>query len=213
MPVNTDKPQPGSGQTRPNQPAEGARHPGNAPGGVMVAPVRHPPVPAEPYDLPPGVHPADQSGPEELESTFHEKSGEPYPKGRKPFAVKNAFAFPINQRAASHFRTGVIAVNANESGTAQVVGRLPGRVSLTLWVPNPIIVGGVSVTPTAGVLFAPTEGEMQGLFGGSILNIGDSVTIESESAVHVGLIPGATVGYVQYLDLFNPADQGISGNT
>lgn len=212
MPVDTELPQPGSPHTRPNQPSEGVRSPTQPTGvGVGVSPAQR----QAPTDtgLPPGAHPMDQAGPDEWE-LGQEKSGAPYKRGRKPFADSNAEAFQVFERSASHFRTGVIAINSNEGGTAQVVGRQPGRVRLILWIPTTnIVVGGVLVTPPNGVLFAATEGEMQGLFNGSIINVGDSVSIESEASVHVGLIPGATVGYVQYLDLFNPPSQGITGNT
>lgn len=210
-PVDTELEQPGGPHTRPNQPSEGVRSPGTPPSGPGIGVGGGGPPHAPASDLPPGVHPMDPSG-AEVSPVPGEAGSQRSTKGRKPFSTDNGEAFPTFERSAHDWRGGVVAVNLNNSGTAQVVGRLPGRKKITLWVPDQLVVGGALVTPAAGVLFATTEGEMQS-YGGTILNVGDAATIEAEAAVFIGLIPGAVVGYVQFMEFYNPPGGGITGNT
>jgi hypothetical protein len=142
--------------------------------------------------------PADEPIPEEPEEGWFSRWW-----GRRRFNTPASEATPTFERAATHMRTGVIVVGTNEAGTARVAGRQPGRRSITLWVPSSVVVGGVFVTPAAGVLYSNTPGELQ-TFGGSVLNVGDAVTIPSETPVFVGLVPGQSIGFVQYMALFNP---------
>lgn len=208
MAVDTDLEQPGGPQTRPNKPAEGAPggYPGQVPSGPPVAPTLPEPV-ASDTGLPPGVHPLDQSSPEQFEPGREEPSS-PTPTGKRPFSVPNGEAFAVNQRASERWRASVVVVSTNQGGTSQVVGRLKGRRSLTLWVPTQLVVGGALVVPANGIMFASTEGEIQN-GAGAFLAVGDSVTIESEGAVAVGVPPGATSAFAQWLDLFDAP--GITG--
>lgn len=209
MAINTDLEQLGGPQTRPNLPSEGTPH--SQPVGPAVVPTSPPPQ-APPSELPSGVHPNDPSGPDPDIVGHREEPTPPKTTRGKPFGTDNTDAFPVNQRAPSDWRAGVIGVNPNNGGTAGVVGRLPGRQSVTLWVPASVVVGGSLVTVTNGVMFAATEGELQN-GGGAFLGVGDAVTIESEASVTIGLVPGTTQGYVQYLDLFDAPGGGITGNT
>lgn len=212
MPIDTDLPQPGGPQTRPNAPAEGAQWPGEVPGPDEVAGALPQPAPSDP-GLPAGVHPGDPSGPESFDSAAEATRDRAVRQGRAPFSTDNGDAFATYERSASNWRAGLIAVNANQGGTAQVVGRLKGRKQLWLWVPSHVVIGGAVVVTPAGVMFADTEGELQG-GGGALLNVGDPpLAIDSEAAVCVGLVPGQATGYVQFIDLMNPPGGGITGAT
>ena len=174
-----------------------------------------PPAVVDP--LPTGVHPLDQSVPITEGGQYLEPDKPPSQvgpatepvKGSKPFARANEDALPVNQRAAHDFRTGLTVVNTNNGGVATAVGRRPGRKSLTLWIPAQVVVGGAFVTPPNGVMISNNEGELQ-QSGGAYLAVGGSITLETESSVQVGLVPGATIGYVQYLDLFDEPG-GVTG--
>jgi hypothetical protein len=213
--VDTELEIPGGPHTRPNEPAEGSRWPGQVPQGEPVAPTtegwHHHPDSV----LPPGVHPNDPSGPDEPNDYMQEARTPHRRTGQPPFSVDNEQAFATFERASHDWRGGVVVVDGNSTGTAIVVGRRPGRKHLYLWTPSVgIVVGGALVVPAAGngVLVAGRQGELeQG--GGFILNVGDPrVDIESEGEVWVGLIPGQAIGYVQYLDLFDiPGSTAGSG--
>lgn len=212
MAIDTDLEQLGGPQTRPNQPAEGARWPGTVPGPDEVAGTLPQPSPSD-TGLPAGVHPNDPSGPE----SFTEAAEVPGTAGartqRRPFDTDNGQAFGVYERAANNWRAGLIVVNLNNGGTTQVVGRLRGRKRLVLWVPGHIVSGGAVIVTPAGVMIADTEGELQG-GGGALLNVGDpALNIDSEAAVCVGLVPGQATGFVQFLDLMNPPGGGIVGAT
>ena len=209
--VNTDLPQGGGPHTRPNRPAEGADYPGLVPTGEQVAPHNPPLQTPQDHGVPAGVIPEDPSGPAES-VVPGEHTGAPYKKGKRPYSVDNGFAFAVNQRKAHDWRGGVTVVDQNSGGTAIVVSRRPGRTQLRLWVTSSMVVGGTLVTGiTQGVLVAPSEGELQ-QGGGFLLNVGDPpVLLESEGIVWVGLMPGNSVGYVQWLDLFDiPGGSGLA---
>jgi hypothetical protein len=210
MAIDTGLEQPGGPQTRPNRPSEGTPH-GGPPGppGVNAEHFRAPEAPAS--GLAPGVHPNDPSGTERF-AEAQEAPASHVRVRRAPFSIPSGEAMPVFQRSAHDWRSGVVGVNTNNGGTAGVVGRLAGRRSLTLWIPTKVVVGGSLVTTTDGVMYAATEGELQN-GGGTYLGLGDSVTIEAEASVTIGLAPGSTQGYVQYLDLFDAPGGGISGNT
>lgn len=185
--------------------------------GGSTAVIDAPPIPgapAPPSTLPSGVHPLDQSTPigsdgqptepDRPPSTGpaeHAHSGNPSHR-RGAWQRDNEDALPVNQRAAHDFRTGVVPVNINNSSTAKVVMRRPGRKSVTIWIPAQVVLGGVLITPPNGVMWGNNEGELEA-GAGSYLAIGDSVTLEVEAPVYIGLVPGTTQGYVQYLDQFD----------
>lgn len=209
MAINTDLEQLGGPHTRPNLPSEGTPH--SHPSGEPIAPGQQPPT-APHSDLPPGAHPNDPSGVDGDIVGHGEETSPPKRTRKAPFSTSNADAFAFFERSAADWRSNVVGVNTNNGGTASVVGRLPGRRSVTLWIPASVVVGGALVTTTNGVLFAATEGELQN-GNGTFLGVGDSITIESEASVAIGLVPGTTQGYVQYLDLFDAPGGGITGNT
>lgn len=172
--------------------------------------------------LPPGVHPGDPSmagGAALLEHGRPVPLDQPtrVPGGRKPFGVGNADALPVFQRGASAWVTGMVipstttAINANNP--ARVVGRRPGRTRLWLWVPSSVIINGTLTTTPSGVMFGSDEGELvqqSGSGGGSPINVGDpGIAIFSEGSVYCSVIPGSTVGYVCYLDEWNPEGGGL----
>ena len=129
-------------------------------------------------------------------------------RAKRPFTTPNGGALGVFERSAHDWRGAVVVVSST-SPAAQIVGRLPGRRSVTLWVPSSLTIAGTVVTVTNGVLVAATEGELFQAGGGGIqLNVGDSLRIESEAPVWVGLIPGDSPGYVQFLELFNLNEPG-----
>jgi hypothetical protein len=207
--VNTELQRPGSPHTRPNLPAEGIDWPGQMPSGPPVAPGGGGTAPAAPpSELPPGVHPNDPSGGSDQSPAYlSEQGAQQHPTGTEPFARGNGSAFGVFQRAASDWSVGVVIPNANQNGgTATVVGRQKGRVSVKLWVPT-TLANGVAVT--AGVVIGPDENELQAVVNPTVLNVGDSITIETEGSVYCGVIPGQQTGVVQYLVLSNPPGGGV----
>lgn len=199
--VNTELEVPGGPHTRPNLPAEGIDWPGQMPSGVPVAPVTPDSEPVG-NELPPGVHPNDPSGPDEAAAYLEEARSQPAATGKPAFSTDNGSAFPTFQRAASDWSVGVVIPNAaTNGGVATVVGRQRGRVAVKLWVPTQLASG---VAVTAGVVIGPDENELQAPVNPTVLNVGDSITIETEGSVYCGVIPGQTTGVVQYLVLSNP---------
>jgi hypothetical protein len=171
--------------------------------------------------LPHGVHPRDNSVllapgvPLDANSpTPDDTYGSDAPRGRARWSGSNpADAFPVFQRAAQAFSTGLVVVNATQQqgGTASVVGRMPGRLCLHLWVPTSVIIGGVLTATPAGVTFGPNEDELIQNLNASVLNVGDAIAIQSESPVYVGLVPGQMAGYVQFANYFNPPGGQLGG--
>ena len=137
--------------------------------------------------LPPGVHPYDQTGPEF--SPAPAPQGQTFTTGTKAFSVPHAEAIPVWERATTNFATKNLTLGA----TTQVAGRLPGRKSVTLWVPG---------TAAQGVQFSNNRGDVDS-GNGTPLSPGDSVTIGSEAAVWAGPLSGQTSGTVYTLDLYN----------
>lgn len=217
--VNTDLELPGGPHTRPNEPAEGTRWPGQVPDGPPVAPHDVGPGVAPESDLPPGVHPNDPSaGSDQHPEYLREQPGQSVRTGKPAFSMDNEQAFAVFERSSHDWRGGVVVLTTANggSGTAIVVGRRPGRKHLRLWVPAlGVIVGGALVVPAAGtgVIVAGRQGELEQGGGGFVLNVGDpAVDIESEGEVWVGCIPGQVIGYVQFLDLFDiPGSTAGSG--
>ena len=168
------------------------------------------------FQIPPGVHPHDRSiavGDLERYSdnpVHHDTAGNRYTTGRKHFGIDNGEAVPVFERSSSNFTAGSTQVNSSNGGTSIVAGRVLGRKSMTIWVPttwtNP---SGTSTSPN-GVVFGETEGELQS-GGGAQLNPGDSITLDTEAPIWIGLIPGKTSGVVQYMATYNPAGGELTG--
>jgi hypothetical protein len=167
--------------------------------------------------LPIGVHPRDPSMPADLAAQLHDH---PVPhdtaaqlasRAAGPWQLGNPEALAVFQRLAKNVAIGVTSVNANQGGTAKIVGRRPGRTRLSLWVPSSYFPGGVLTTTPAGVLISEDEGELQqqAAFGGAPLFVGDSADISSEAAVWAGLQPGQTLGVVAWIHCWDAA--GSSG--
>jgi hypothetical protein len=155
--------------------------------------------------LPPGVHPNDPG--EVLGPNFGaaaaappDTAGDRYGIGRPPWNIKNPDAVAVFQRASSDWTVKIVKVSAAQNGgTAIAVGRQKGRQSVTLTVP-------------LGVIFAPTEDEVQaGTNAGGVLNPGDSVTIATEGPVQIGCIGAAASGAVQVVVEYNPPGGSLGG--
>lgn len=127
-----------------------------------------------------------------------------YETGHRPYGRENWEALPIFQRAAKNGRVRVVGVNANmEGGTAIACNQVPGRQAVILSVPTKL--GDGSTTP-AGVTWAFSQGDLQGVsnLDAGVLNVGDSITIECEAQIWLGLISGQTQGFCQVVELLNP---------
>jgi len=127
--------------------------------------------------------------------------------GSRPFTTENAQAVPVFERAASDFTAQTFVV----SGPIRIVGRTPGRTSVTLAVPATDALGNA----VNGIVFGETEGELQGdtPSGMAFLLAGMSVTIVTEAPVWVAPIPGGTSpGTVMAILTFNPAGGSLGAN-
>jgi hypothetical protein len=199
--VDTELPQPGGPQTRPNAPAEGTAWPGQVPSGPGVgAPSSLPPV-APDTGLPPGVHPADPSVGDDNPSVPAPSPRATPKTGKPPFSTDSGDAFPVFMRSATDWNAGVVVANAaTNGGVATVVGRQKGRISVKVWIPTTLSDG----TTPLPALFGSDENELQGPARSPVLNVGDAITIESEGSIYIGVVPGNQTATVQYLVLSNP---------
>jgi hypothetical protein len=165
--------------------------------------------------LPPGVHPGDPS--EHVSSDFGtnypvptEKAAPAQPRtGRRPYDVENWQAIPVYQRASAQADVRTIVVNqGTNGGTALACGRQKGRIRVSLAVPSKLPDG---TTVPNGVTFAFDEGSVQQGGNGSpgVLNLGDSVTIETEAPIWLGLIGANTTGACMVVTEVNPAGGGL----
>jgi hypothetical protein len=167
--------------------------------------------------LPPGVHPLDPSVPadrvNEGDLVVPQDSTLPkYETKRKPWSTDNTEALPVYQRSATDWGSGVVIPNVNfNSGTATVVGRQKGRIAVKVWVPTKTADGN---TVTNGVLIGPNESELQNpnALDNVVLNVGDSITLETEGSVYCAVIPGQTTGVCQYVSLNNPLGGPVGGD-
>lgn len=168
----------------------------------------------DPY-LPVGTHPGDQRsyvGPgfDANMPIGPDLHGKQYTQGRKAWGTDNDQALTVWQRASHDWSIGLIVVTQDNDGVSQIIGRQPGRASLSLWVPTSVMIAGTLTTTPAGVMLAPTSGELSAnTTNGAVLNVGDSLQILSEGSCYAGLIPGQTVGYIQYVSLTNPVGGGL----
>jgi hypothetical protein len=157
--------------------------------------------------LPPGVDPYDRSvvlaGHIDANAVAGPDQGQAYTTGRPPYSKDNWEALPVFQRSAKNWSVRVVVVDASNGGTSIAASEQKGRISITMSIPAKLADG---VTVPNGVTFSPNEGDLQG--PGStdcgVLNSGDSVTIETEGQVYVGLIGGNTTGAVMVITTNNP---------
>ena len=127
-------------------------------------------------------------------------------RGKPQFDTDNPDAVPTFERA-SHDWTGQYQTVG--LSPIQLVGRQKGRKNTTIWVPAKDVNGNA----TQGVVIASSDAELQGAAATSavVLNVGDSITIESEGAVWVACLPANTTGNVQYTTAYNPAGGELGG--
>lgn len=172
--------------------------------GVTVPPSNPGQVPGTFVGLPAGVHPLDNSVPitdpwppsETPISTTEPPTSAPTRPA--PWSIENEEALAVYQRAAQGGAVRQITLSATNP-VVQAVGRLKGRVQVTLWVDS---------GATFGVAWGFNEGDVQQGVGVP-LNVGDSVTLPCEAAVWIGLQSGQTTGRVNVLDLYNPPGGGL----
>lgn len=138
--------------------------------------------------------------------------GDHFTRGNKRFGTDNGRAVPMFQRASHDFTTGQTYTGTANGGISIIVGRQAGRKSVTIDVPNSYYnMAGTLVTSPIGVTVGQTEGELQGPGGGIQLLAGSSVTIETEAPIWVGLLPGQTTGFCQWVVEYNPAGGELGG--
>jgi hypothetical protein len=147
----------------------------------------------EPFELPAGLHPLDQSGPEYRPQIGDQPQA--WKPGTQPFAVPNSHAVAVWERATNDWAgtAWTLALTGATNGTMQIAGRIAGRKSVTIWVPS---------SASHGVQIAPSRGQCDNN-AGVVLNPGDSITIGSEAPVYAAVISGQTAGTCNVLDLFN----------
>ena len=125
-------------------------------------------------------------------------------RGREPFSEDNAAAVPTFQRSSHDFTSGVLVL----SDSQQVVGRMRGRESTTIWCPPTDQLGNA----VNGFIFGETEGELQQGTAAAYVLPGMSVTIRSEAPVWAAPIPGgSSPATVCYKTEYNPAGGALGG--
>jgi hypothetical protein len=162
-----------------------------------------PEVPAEvrPADSPddrgvPSRYPGDQPVPPDT-------PGKGSPRGRESFATENDEAIAVFQRSSEAWTGRQFLI----SGPTQIVRRMKGRESATIFVPA-TDVNGNAIT---GVIFGPDDSEVQGQGNPLFLLPGMSASIESEAPVWAAPIPGNSTGYVCVLTTDNPSGGQLGG--
>lgn len=104
-------------------------------------------------------------------------------------------AVPVNERASESHNTRAYSINA----TSMLVGRRAGRKYVVLSVPTTFNgstnANGVQVSDTRAYIDANA---------GYQLNPGDSLEIDSEAPVWVGVLSGNTTGVIQWCECFDP---------
>jgi hypothetical protein len=188
-------------------------NPWDAPEGPDIAPHAPEQAPGQSV-LPPGAHPND---PSVAGGLYHGDNPVPQdqayglgqaPTGRPPWSTDNDEALGVFQRGSDSWDGGLIVVDANGSGTAQVIGRQKGRCAVKLWVPTAL--NGVATV--YGVMLSPNQSELENpIPGGFQLNPGDSIVIETEAPVYAGLIGTNPLGHVQWIVLSNPLGGHLAG--
>src|SRR5215469_12408618 len=125
--------------------------------------------------LPAGLHPNDYSWPPHDFSPHPGDRAHPaYGTGKEPFAVENAHALPIYQRAAKTWKGSTYLVPATAGSSLQIAGQLVGRVSVTIFVP----------ASSAGSVLLNSDRGLVDAGQGITLPAGGSVTISSEDSVY-----------------------------
>ena len=162
----------------------------------------------------PGHGPMDRSveGRTDDQAVEPDRPTDPRPRGRKPYATDPWEAIDVFQRASTDFTSGAVVLAGSGvswgSQTVQIGMRQRGRQSIRLWVPSSY----PNVSAIVGVAFGNSEAEIQGdAVQPAILNEGDSISINAEAPVWVGLITGQTIGLVLWEIEYNPVG-GQLGN-
>lgn len=157
--------------------------------------------------LPTGVHPRDNSktwtGQGEFDANVPVGGDRPAPlndRTRKPFGTENEEALPVNQRSAYAWSPRLIIVSSDTP--VLVAGRQKGRQGVSLWVPTSVIINGTLTTTPAGVMIGSDPQEATSAV--TVMNVGDSIRIQTEGAVFAALVPGTAAGYLQVIVEVNP---------
>lgn len=165
-------------------------------------------IPAEvPAQIRPGDSPDDRSAPSQYpgdQAVPPDTAGGSSPRGRESFATDNDEATPTFQRSSEAWTGAVWQVTDKK----QIVGRMSGRTSTTLYVPPTDEAGGTIL----GVRYAYTESMLEGPVNTCpFLLPGAGVTILSEGPVWVAPLSGNATGFVVVFTTDNPSGGQLGG--
>lgn len=149
--------------------------------------------------LPPGVHPMDPSGGGDARAAKPDTYGSKANGTGKPaFGTPTDKALGVFQRSA-HDWTANRWVLSNNTNAVEVAGRSKGRTRIVLSCPT-----SANDTLSLGVVVGPTEGEVQNGIGGWPIYPGESLTLDTEAPVWVGLLGANATGVVRVAAMINP---------
>lgn len=158
--------------------------------------------------LPPGVHPMDPAtvgaadataAPQDTPGARHNGTGKP------PFHTETSSALGVFQRKNHDFTANTFILSAG-TPALEVIGRQKGRG--TTYVSCPSV---ASVAGSVGFIVGPSEAEVLNGVGGVAVYPGESVTIESEAPVWIGLLAGQTSCICRVVSSYNPPGGGLGG--
>jgi hypothetical protein len=125
------------------------------------------------------------------------------PRGKQSFSDDNDEAVPVFQRADEAWTGETFII----SGPTQVVRRMKGRTSVTLYVPSTDQAGNA----VNGIVYAPDAGQVQGIGLPLFLLPGMSVTLHTEAPVWASVIGANATGFVCVVTTDNPAGGQLGG--
>ena len=122
------------------------------------------------------------------------------PTRETSFSQTNAHAIPVYERAAANHITRSNSV----SSTQMLVGRRPGRKYIVLSCPST----WNGATNTLGFQVSDNRNAIDTNSGFQV-NPGDTVEIDTEAPVWVGVLSGNTAGVIQWVETFNPMTEHL----
>lgn len=147
------------------------------------------------WGVPPGVHPLDDSTAVETPPVSAD-TPQSWTPGIRPWAVDQAHAVAVWQRAARRMSCTAVAVPA--SGFATLAQELRGRLMVKVWVPS---------AAAAGVIVAESIDKVNA-GAGVIFNPGDGQDLPVEDAAYAATATPGTATTINVVDLYNPPDTG-----
>lgn len=169
-----------------------------------------PPATHDDLEVPAQVRPADSPDDRGVPSRYPgdqpvppDTVGGDAPRGRESFATDNDEAIATFQRADEGWTGRQFLI----SGPTQIARRQKGRGGCTVFCPATDVNGGT----ITGVIFGPTDSDVQGVGNPLFVLPGMSARIHSEAPVWAAPIPGNSTGYVCVLITDNPSGGQLGG--